>query len=107
MGGSRCFQKYSRKTPSQIPFSETAISSTFILFITSSRVIAPGRMISARSVLWQILASLADVEVACGEADASERLRDEARTVVADIAEHAGEMREMFLARPDVVSLLK
>jgi hypothetical protein len=60
-----------------------------------------------RAVLWQILVTMANVEEACGDADAAERLRDEARTVVADIAEHAGEMREMFLARPDVVSLLK
>ena len=60
-----------------------------------------------RAVLWQILVTMANVEEACGDADAAERLRDEARTVVADIAEHAGEMREIFLARPDVVSLLK
>jgi len=60
-----------------------------------------------RAVLWQILASLADVEEACGDAYAAERLRDEARTVVADIAEYAGELRETFLAQPDVVSLLK
>jgi hypothetical protein len=60
-----------------------------------------------RAVLWQILASLADVEEACGDADAAERLRDEARTVVADIVDHAGKLRKKFLAQPDVVSLLK
>jgi tetratricopeptide (TPR) repeat protein len=60
-----------------------------------------------RAVLWQILASLADIEEACGDADAAERLRDEARTVVADIVDHAGKLRKKFLAQPDVVSLLK
>jgi len=60
-----------------------------------------------RAVLWQILASLANVEEACSDADAAERLRNEARTVVTDIAEHAGELRKNFLAQPDVVSLLK
>jgi len=32
-----------------------------------------------RSILWQILASLADVEEACGDTDAAELLRDKAR----------------------------
>ena len=59
-----------------------------------------------RAVLWQILASLADVEEACGDADAAEQLRDEARTVVADIAEHAGELRDTFLSQPAVAQLL-
>jgi len=59
-----------------------------------------------RAMLWQILASLADVEEACGDADAAERLCDEARTVVADIAQHAGEMRDVFLNQPSVVQLL-
>ena len=59
-----------------------------------------------RAVLWQILASLADVEEACGNTAAADRLRDEARTVVADIAEHAGEMRNVFLSQLAVIKLL-
>jgi tetratricopeptide (TPR) repeat protein len=59
-----------------------------------------------RAVLWQILVSLAEVEAACGDGETAERLRDEAREVVGYIVEHAGELRERFLERPDVVSLL-
>jgi tetratricopeptide (TPR) repeat protein len=59
-----------------------------------------------RAVLWQILVSLAEVEVACGDGETAERLRDEAREVVGYILEHAGEMRETFLARPEVAQLL-
>lgn len=59
-----------------------------------------------RAVLWQILLSLADVEEACGNADTAGRFRDEARQVVGYIVEHAGELREVFLARPDVARLL-
>ena len=59
-----------------------------------------------RAVLWQILVSSAEVEEAYGDAEAAGKLCDQARAVVADIAEHAGELRETFLARPDVVSLL-
>ena len=59
-----------------------------------------------RSILWQILASLADVEEACGDTDAAERLRDEAQAAVDDIAAHAGEMRDVFLGQPIVLRLL-
>jgi tetratricopeptide (TPR) repeat protein len=59
-----------------------------------------------RAVLWQILVSLADVETACGDAATAGRLRDVARGVVCDIAEHAGSLRDVFLGRPDVAQLL-
>jgi tetratricopeptide (TPR) repeat protein len=59
-----------------------------------------------QAVLWQILVSLAEVEEACGDVETAERLRDEAREVVGYIVEHAGELRERFLERPEVVSLL-
>ena len=59
-----------------------------------------------RAVLWQILLSLADVEAACDNDDTVESLRDEARKVVDYIVEHAGEMRELFLAWPDVQAVL-
>jgi len=59
-----------------------------------------------RSILWQILASLADVEEACGDTDAAELLRDKARAVVDDIAAHAGELRDVFLGQPAVSQLI-
>jgi tetratricopeptide (TPR) repeat protein len=59
-----------------------------------------------RAVLWQILATLADVEESCGDAAAAKRLREQARNVVSYIAEHAGELRATFLARPAVAQLL-
>jgi hypothetical protein len=57
-------------------------------------------------VLWQILASLADVEEACEDAAAAGKLRDQARAVVTDIAEHAGKIRDVFLGQPAVAQLL-
>ncbi|HEX6384396.1 MAG TPA: AAA family ATPase [Anaerolineae bacterium] len=59
-----------------------------------------------RAVLWQILVSLAEVEEACGDADTADKLRDQARAVVADIAEHAGKIRDVFLGQPAVAQLL-
>jgi hypothetical protein len=59
-----------------------------------------------RAVLWQILVSLAEVEDACGDADTAERLRNEAREVVGYVAEHAGELRAVFLDQPEVAQLL-
>jgi tetratricopeptide (TPR) repeat protein len=62
---------------------------------------------SERTILWQILVSLAEVEEACGDGETAERLRDEAREVVGYIVEHVGELRETFLERPEVKSLQK
>ena len=59
-----------------------------------------------RVVLWQILATLSELERACGDEIAANRLRDQARGVVADISEHAGELRGMFLGQPAVAQLL-
>ena len=52
--------------------------------------------------MWQILVSLAEVEETCGDVEAAGRPRDEAREVVDYIAEHAGELRETFLDRPEI-----
>lgn len=48
--------------------------------------------------------ALLALEAAGGSA--AERLRDEAREVVGYIVEHAGELRETFLAQPEVGALL-
>ena len=59
-----------------------------------------------RAVLWKILASLADVEEACEDATTADKLRDQARVIVTDIAEHAGKIRDVFLCQPAVAQLL-
>jgi tetratricopeptide (TPR) repeat protein len=59
-----------------------------------------------RAVLWKILASLADVEEACEDATTAGKLRDQARVVVTDIAEHAGKIQDVFLCQPAVAQLL-
>jgi len=59
-----------------------------------------------RAIMWQILVTMSDLEKACGDADSAKDLRDQARTVVYDIAEHVGELREVFLNQPGVVKLL-
>ena len=59
-----------------------------------------------RAVLWQILATLAEVEEACGSTDAAVDFLNQAQQVVDYIAEHAGELREMFLAWPEVQAVL-
>ncbi|MEJ2749535.1 MAG: hypothetical protein P8183_16765, partial [Anaerolineae bacterium] len=66
---------------------------------------AAAEVTGERPILWQILVSLAEVEEACGKANTADKLRDEARDLVGYIAEHAGEMRETFLERPEVQSL--
>jgi len=59
-----------------------------------------------RAILWKILATLSEVEKACGNVELAEKLCDQARELVDDIAEHAGEMRDVFLSQPEVVQLL-
>ena len=59
-----------------------------------------------RAVLWKVLATLADAEEACEDAAAAGKLRDQARAVVTDIAEHAGKIRDVFLGQPAVAQLL-
>ena len=59
-----------------------------------------------RSILWKILGTMSEVEKASDNADLAEKLLGQARLVVEDIAEHAGEMREVFLGQPAVVQLM-
>jgi hypothetical protein len=59
-----------------------------------------------RAILWKILATCSELERACGDAAASDRLRDQARVVVSDIAAHAGNLRGAFLDQPAVAQLL-
>lgn len=58
------------------------------------------------AILWKILATCSELERACGDAAASDRLRDQARVVVSDIAAHAGNLRGAFLDQPAVAQLL-
>jgi tetratricopeptide (TPR) repeat protein len=57
-------------------------------------------------ILWQILASLSELEREVGDQAAAEKRRDEALSVVDDIAAHAGELRSAFLSQPGVRQLL-
>jgi len=59
-----------------------------------------------RSILWKILRTMSEVEKKCDNADLAKKLLGQARLVVEDIAEHAGEMRDVFLGQPAVVQLL-
>ena len=59
-----------------------------------------------RAILWKILATLSDVENTSGNSDSADKLRDQARKVIDDIASHAGEMRDVFLGQPAVAQLL-
>jgi len=49
---------------------------------------------------------MSEVEKKCDNADLAKKLLGQARLVVEDIAEHAGEMRDVFLGQPAVVQLL-
>ena len=60
-----------------------------------------------RTVLWPILFALSQVEEATSRPAAAEKLRKQAKAVIQDIAAHAGELREVFLAQPEVAYLLK
>jgi tetratricopeptide (TPR) repeat protein len=55
-----------------------------------------------RAVLWQILATLSELEREHGDPVTADRLRDQPQGVVADIAAHAGDLRETFLSQPAV-----
>jgi hypothetical protein len=59
-----------------------------------------------RTMLWQILVTLSELEQAYGDRNAAEQFRDQARDVVEYIADHAGALRDVFLAQPEVVQLL-
>ncbi|MFN2188633.1 MAG: AAA family ATPase [Candidatus Promineifilaceae bacterium] len=59
-----------------------------------------------QAVLWQILASLAEVADARDDTAEAARLRSRARAVINAIVDDAGELRESFLARPEVQAVL-
>jgi tetratricopeptide (TPR) repeat protein len=59
-----------------------------------------------RTILWQILAALGELEQACGNAAAATEMREQARAVVDDISAHAGPLRDTFLSQPAVAQLL-
>ena len=61
----------------------------------------------ARRMLWLILWKLSQLEAATGNTDEAERLRRQARKIVAYIADHAGsaELRTSFLALPEVQTI--
>jgi predicted ATPase len=59
-----------------------------------------------RTILWQILATLSELEGGCGDREAAKKLREQAREVIEYIAAHAGELRDTFLAQPAVAAVL-
>jgi tetratricopeptide (TPR) repeat protein len=59
-----------------------------------------------RVMLWQILVGLSAWEEAYGDRNAAEPFREQARAVVEYIADHAGALRDVFLAQPEVAQLL-
>jgi predicted ATPase/class 3 adenylate cyclase len=64
--------------------------------------------IDERTILWQVLASLSDLELAGGDEGEARLLRGRAKEVIEYIAEHAGpdELRDSFLSQPAVAKLL-
>jgi tetratricopeptide (TPR) repeat protein len=63
--------------------------------------------IGQRTVLWQILAALAEIEEQQGNKGKAKTYRDEARNIIDFIAGHSGsELRSSFLSMPEVMSLL-
>jgi tetratricopeptide (TPR) repeat protein len=58
-----------------------------------------------RAILWKILAAQSELERACGDEAAAARLAGEARALVDDIVDHAGAIRDAFLAQPGVAQL--
>jgi len=59
-----------------------------------------------RSILWKILETMSKVEKKSGNPDLAEKLLGQARSVVEDIAEHAGEVRDAFLGQQAIIQLL-
>ena len=58
------------------------------------------------SIPWKILATKSEVEKENGNPDLAGTLRGQARAIVNEITEHAGEMREIFMGQPAVAQLL-
>ena len=63
---------------------------------------------SERTILWQILATLSDLERMGGNKVEAGELRGQAQKILDYIAEHAGsdELRDSFLAQPAAAQLL-
>jgi tetratricopeptide (TPR) repeat protein len=61
-----------------------------------------------RRILWPVQAGLGEIALARGDADAAARLRSQAQTTAAAIADHIGrpELRAAFLTLPSVRALL-
>jgi len=72
--------------------------------LLEARAVAEGK--SERTILWQILATLSELEAACGDREAAKKLNDQAHEVIEYIAAHAGELRDTFLAQPAVAVVL-
>jgi tetratricopeptide (TPR) repeat protein len=64
--------------------------------------------INERSSLWQILATLSELERMSGNESEAERLRDQTQAVITYIAGHAGsdELSASFLALPEVRAIV-
>ena len=58
-----------------------------------------------RVTLWQVMATLSELERASGHLAAAEKRRGEARKLIDEIAAHAGELRSAFLGQPSVGQL--
>jgi hypothetical protein len=69
---------------------------------------AVAEKIGQRTVLWQILAALAEIEEEQGNNGKAKSYRDEARNIIDYIAGHSGseELRASFLSLPEVKTLL-
>jgi DNA-binding SARP family transcriptional activator len=58
------------------------------------------------AMLWKILSTLSEAERTYGNTGEADRLNDQAWALVDDIAAHAGELRDVFLAQPAVAAVL-
>jgi hypothetical protein len=72
--------------------------------LLEARAVAEGK--GDCTILWQILATLSELEEGCGDKEAAKKLRSQAREVIEYIAENAGELRDAFLAQPAVAAIL-
>lgn len=68
---------------------------------------AEAQAFNSRRTLWQILAALYPIEVACGQADQAHATRVEAQSHLAFITDHCPPgLRESFLSLPEVTRVL-
>jgi hypothetical protein len=75
--------------------------------LLKARAVAEGK--GERTILWQILATLAGLEDKYGEEAEAEKLKYQARNVIYYIADHASDaedLRATFLAQPAVKQVL-